>query len=77
MPASRPPEADVFGSGPWPAVSHELGALVVEDEQVLVGLDQINALAGEVPGDVEPGLADLDDSVDGDRRGMLQLWLTP
>lgn len=67
MPASRPTGADVFGSGPWPAVSHELGALVVEDEQVLVGLDQINALAGEVPGDVEPSLADLDDAVGGDR----------
>ena len=46
---------------------HNFGALVVEDDQVLVGLDQIDALAGEVPGDVEPGLADLDDSVDGDR----------
>jgi len=40
--------------------------LVVEDDQVLVGLDQINALAGQVPGDMEPGLADLDDTVGSD-----------
>ena len=66
MPSSGSTGADVFGSGPGPAVSHELGALVVEDDQVLVGLDQINALAGEVPGDVEPGSADLDYAVDGD-----------
>jgi carotenoid cleavage dioxygenase-like enzyme len=33
-------------------VFHDLGALVVEDEQVLVGLDQIDGLPGEEPGDV-------------------------
>ena len=48
-------------------MSHELGALVVEDDQMLVGFDQIDTLAGQVPGDMEPGLAHLDDSVDGDR----------
>ena len=67
MPSSRSAGADVFGSGPGPAVSHELGALVVEDEQVLVGLNQIDALPGEEPGDMEPGLADLNDSIGGDR----------
>ena len=46
---------------------HKFGALVVEDDQVLVGLDRIKALAGQESGDVEPGLADLDDAVGGDR----------
>jgi len=50
----------MFDPGPGPAVSNELGALVVEDQQVLVGLHQIDALAGEEPGDVEPSLSDLD-----------------
>ena len=67
MPPSRPSRADVSGSGPGLAVTHELGALVVEDELVLVGLHEIDALAGEEPGDVEPGLAHLDDSVGSDR----------
>ena len=67
MPTSRPSRADVFDPGPGPAVSHELGSLVVEDEQVLVGLNQIDALPGEEPGDMEPGLADLNDSIGGDR----------
>ena len=67
MPPSGSAGADVFGSGSGPAVLHEFGALVVEDDEVLVGLDQINALAGQEPGDVEPGLADLDDAVGGDR----------
>ena len=35
---------------------HDLGAPVVEDEQVVVGLEKIDGLAGEGPGDVEPGL---------------------
>ena len=83
MPPSRPSRADVFDPGPRPAVSHELRALVVEDEQMLVGFDEIDALAGEESGDVEPGLADLDDSVGGDRgaadavpanRSLLVSW---
>jgi hypothetical protein len=41
-------------------VLHDLSALVVEDEQVLVGLDEIDDLTGHEPGDVEPGLAKLD-----------------
>ena len=44
-------------------MSHDLGALVVEDEEMLVGFDEIGALTGEEPGDVEPGLADLDDAI--------------
>ena len=67
LPASGSAGSDAFGSGPWPAVSHQLGALVVEDDQVLVGFEEINALAGEEPGDTEPGSAHLDDSVGGDR----------
>jgi len=47
MPPSRPSRADVFDPGPRPAVSHELGALVVEDELVVVGLHEIDTLAGE------------------------------
>jgi hypothetical protein len=66
LPSSWSAGADVFDSGPRPPVFHQLGALVVEDEQVLVGLDEIDALAGEESGDVEPGLPDLDDSVGGD-----------
>jgi hypothetical protein len=34
---------------------HDLGAAIVEHEQVLVGLDQIDGLAGQEPGDVEAG----------------------
>ncbi|KQV06429.1 hypothetical protein ASC63_02995 [Leifsonia sp. Root112D2] len=34
---------------------------------MLVGFDEIDASAGEKPGDVEPGLPHLDDSVPGDR----------
>jgi hypothetical protein len=45
---------------------HDLGASVVEDEQVLVGLDEEDGLAGHLPGDVEPGLPHLDDAVAGD-----------
>lgn len=45
---------------------HKLGALVAEVDQVLVGLDEIDALAEE-PGDMELCLPDLDDSVGGDR----------
>ena len=67
LPPSGSAGADVFGSRSRPAVLHEFGALVVEDEEVLVGLDQINALAGQKPGDMEPGLTDLDDAVGGDR----------
>jgi hypothetical protein len=37
-------------------VLHDLGALVVEDKQVLVSLDEIDNLVGQKPGDVEPGL---------------------
>ena len=48
---------------------HELGALVVEDQQVLVGLDEEHRLVGEEPGDVEAGLADLDNAVAGDFGG--------
>jgi hypothetical protein len=40
-----------------------LGALVVEDEQVLVDFYKIDVLAGEEAGDVESGLPDLDDPV--------------
>ena len=47
MPASGPSRADVFGSGPWPAVSHKLDSLVIEDDQVLVGFEELDALAGE------------------------------
>jgi hypothetical protein len=36
-------------------VLHDLGAASVEHEQVLVGLDQIDGLAGQEPGDVEAG----------------------
>ena len=61
--------AHVFGAGLRPPVSHDLGALVVEDQQVLVCLDEIDDLAGEQPGDVEAGLADLDDAVDSDPGG--------
>ena len=68
MPPSGSAGADVFGSGSRPAVSHDLGALVVEDQEVLVGLDQIDNLASHEPGDVEPGFANLHDAVDGDRR---------
>ena len=32
---------------------HDLGALVVEDEQVVVGLDEVDGLAGEEPGDIK------------------------
>jgi len=45
---------------------HDLGAPVVEDEQVVVGLDEIDGLTGEEPGDVESGAAHLNDAVDGD-----------
>ena len=45
---------------------HDLGAVVVEDGQVLVGLDEIDAPASEKPGDVETGLANLHDAVPGD-----------
>jgi hypothetical protein len=48
-------------------VFHDLGAFVVEDEEVVGGLDEIDGLAGEGAADVEPGLADLDDAVPGDR----------
>ena len=44
---------------------HDLCAPVVEDEQVVVGLEKIDGLTGEEPGDVESGLAHLDDAVDG------------
>jgi len=47
--------ADVCGAGFGPAVLHDLGAAIVEHEQVLVGLDQIDGLAGQEPGDVEAG----------------------
>lgn len=40
---------------------HELGALVVEDQQVLVDLDEIDDPADHKPGDVEPALAYLHD----------------
>jgi hypothetical protein len=42
-------------AGFGPAVLHDLGAAIVEHEQVLVGLDQIDGLAGQEPGDVEAG----------------------
>ena len=66
MSSSGPTRADVFDFGFAPAVFHQLGALVVEDEQTLVGLDETDALAGEEPGDVEPGLLNLDDAVRGE-----------
>jgi hypothetical protein len=47
--------ADVCGAGFGPAVLHDLGAAIVEHEQVLVGLDQIDGSAGQEPGDVEAG----------------------
>lgn len=67
LPPSGPTRADVFYSRPWPAVSRELGSYLVEDEQVLVGFDEIDVSAGDEAGDVERGLADLDDAVGGDR----------
>ena len=45
---------------------HDLCAPLVEDEQVVVSLEKIDGLAGYTPGDVESGLAHLDDAVDGD-----------
>lgn len=65
---SGPMGADVFGSGLRPTVLHEFRAVVVKDQQVLVGFDEIDAVAGEEPGDVEPGLSNLNDAGDGDRR---------
>ena len=44
MPPSRPSRADVFDPGPRPAVSHELGALVVEDELVVGGVVSFNVV---------------------------------
>jgi hypothetical protein len=49
---------------------------------VLVGFDEIDALAGEKPSDVEPRSASLDDAIGGDRRAdpvpadrsLLVLW---
>lgn len=58
--------ADVGGAGLRPGVLDDLGAAVVEDEQMILGLDQEHGLAGEQPGDVESGRADLDDAVRGD-----------
>jgi hypothetical protein len=47
-------------------VFHDVGSVVVEDEEVVGGLDEIDSLAGEGTANVEPGLADLDDAVPGD-----------
>ena len=57
LPSSGPAGANIFSSGFGPAVSHDLGSLVVEDQQVLVGFDEIEDLAGHESGDVESGSA--------------------
>lgn len=35
----------MFSSGPRPAIFHQIGALAVEDEQVPIGLEQIDISA--------------------------------
>jgi hypothetical protein len=64
--SAGPPGADVGGAGLGRAVLDDLGAVVVEDEQLVVGLDEQDGLGGHQAGDVEPGSADLDDAVAGD-----------
>ena len=49
MPPWRSAAADLSGLRPRQAVSHELGGLVVEDDQVLDGVDEMEALADEEP----------------------------
>jgi hypothetical protein len=47
-------------------VVHDIGALDVEDQEVLAGFNEVNDLPGEEPGEVEQGPTDLDDAVAGD-----------
>lgn len=67
MPPSRLSRSDVFDPEYCAAISHELGALVVENEQVSVGRDEIGIRAHEELGDVKPAFADLTESIGGDR----------
>lgn len=64
-------------------VSHKLGTLVRENEQVWVSHHKADARASEEPGDREPGFANLTDSIGGDpgaadavtsHRALLAPW---
>ena len=50
-----------------------VGVNAAEEDRVLVGFNEINVSSDEEPGDMEPGLADLDDPVrcGGSRRSRL------